>query len=179
MTSDRLAQKAPTAFRSIGEAAQELGLQPHVLRFWETKFPAIKPVKRPDGRRMYRPQDMLVLHAIRSLVHEQGMTLRGAQRVLSEQGMATVLKGEARLAPATPQLLQGQDHDGNIAGEAVHRLQALVAAANAEGVFGRVAVGEHTADEAASRAASERLGQALDRLRSLQDRIEAARANVA
>jgi len=180
MSLPRPQQKSASAFRSIGEAAQELGLQPHVLRFWETRFSGIKPVKRPDGRRMYRPEDMQVLQAIRTLVHDQGMTLRGAQRVLNEQGTVSVLSGEARLSGvAAGSISATAVAQANEAGQAVHRLQALVSAANEEGVFGRAAQGELANDKAASKAASEQLSVALERLVSLQARIEAARADVA
>ncbi|MEO1305993.1 MAG: MerR family transcriptional regulator [Pseudomonadota bacterium] len=98
----RKIEKSADAYRSIGEAAEELGLQPHVLRYWETKFTKfVKPLKRRDGRRMFRPEDMSSLRAIQSLVHDQGMTLKGAAKLLSEQGVNCVLGGEARIvAPA-------------------------------------------------------------------------------
>jgi len=94
----RKIEKSADAYRSIGEAADELGLQPHVLRYWETKFKqSLKPLKRRDGRRMFRPEDMAALRAIQLLVHDRGMTLKGAGKVLKEQGVAVVLDGEARL----------------------------------------------------------------------------------
>ena len=94
----RKIEKSADAYRSIGEAAEELGLQPHVLRYWETKFSKfVKPLKRRDGRRMFRPEDMAALRAIQSLVHDQGMTLKGAGKLLSEQGVQSVLGGEARI----------------------------------------------------------------------------------
>ena len=98
----RKIEKSADAYRSIGEAAEELGLQPHVLRYWETKFSKfVKPLKRRDGRRMFRPEDMAALRAIQSLVHDQGMTLKGAGKLLSEQGVQSVLGGQARIvAPA-------------------------------------------------------------------------------
>ncbi|MEM7329641.1 MAG: MerR family transcriptional regulator [Pseudomonadota bacterium] len=98
----RKIEKSADAYRSIGEAAEELGLQPHVLRYWETKFKKfVKPLKRRDGRRMFRPEDMAALRAIQTLVHDQGMTLKGAGKLLSEQGVDSVLGGEARIvAPA-------------------------------------------------------------------------------
>lgn len=93
------APKSAKAFRSIGEAAGELGLETHVLRYWETKFPKeVRPVKRPDGRRMFRPQDISSLRAIQILVHEHGLTLKGAKAMLAEQGVPAVLAGEATLA---------------------------------------------------------------------------------
>lgn len=92
-------EKSSAAFRSIGEAASELGLETHVLRYWETRFPKdVRPVKRPDGRRMFRPEDMDALRAIRVLVHERGMTLKGAKAILAEQGIEAVLNGTVKLA---------------------------------------------------------------------------------
>ena len=101
-SAGRMIEKSADHYRSIGEAAEELGLQPHVLRYWETKFTKfVKPLKRRDGRRMFRPEDMSALRAIPTLVHDQGMTLKGAGKLLSEQGVDSVLGGEARIvAPA-------------------------------------------------------------------------------
>lgn len=96
----RKLEKSEDAYRSIGEAAQELGLQPHVLRYWEGKFAKlVKPLKRRDGRRMFRPEDMRALRAIQLLVHERGLTLKGADKLLSEQGVDSVLSGRAMLSP--------------------------------------------------------------------------------
>ena len=98
----RKIEKSADAYRSIGEAAEDLGLQPHVLRYWETKFSKfVKPLKRRDGRRMFRPEDMAALRAIQSLVHAQGMTLKGAGKLLSEQGVESVLGGDARIVAPT------------------------------------------------------------------------------
>jgi len=88
-------QKTSNAFRTIGEAANELGLKPHVLRFWETKFSQIKPMKRSDKRRFYRPEDMQVLRAIQKLLHMDGLTIKGAKRVLSQQSSSQVLQRES------------------------------------------------------------------------------------
>jgi DNA-binding transcriptional MerR regulator len=94
-------EKSQAAFRSIGEAASELGLETHVLRYWETRFPKdVRPIKRDDGRRMFRPEDMNALRAIRLLVHERGMTLKGAKAMLAEQGIDAVLDGSAKLSAA-------------------------------------------------------------------------------
>jgi DNA-binding transcriptional MerR regulator len=85
-------QKSDTAYRSIGEAADELGLEAHVIRYWETRFPRdIKPVKRADGRRLFRPEDMDALRAVQRLVHKEGLTLKLAKLLLSEQGVEAVL----------------------------------------------------------------------------------------
>ena len=96
-------EKSATAFRSIGEAASELGVETHVIRYWESKFPReVRPVKRADGRRMFRPRDVEALRAIQILVHERGMTLTGAKALIAEQGMEAVLNGEATLGAGAP-----------------------------------------------------------------------------
>ena len=84
----RRPEKTKAAFRTIGEAASELGLKTHVLRFWETKFSQLSPMKRQDGRRFYRPEDMQILRRIQDLLHEQGMTIKGAKKVLAEGSLA-------------------------------------------------------------------------------------------
>jgi DNA-binding transcriptional MerR regulator len=78
--------KSADAFRTISEVAGELDLPQHVLRFWETRFPQIKPLKRAGGRRYYRPRDIEVLRAIKHLLYGQGYTIKGVQRILKEQG---------------------------------------------------------------------------------------------
>lgn len=79
--------KSPNAFRTISEAAEEVGAPQHVLRFWETKFPFVTPLKRAGGRRFYRPQDVVVLKAVKRLLHEEGLTIKGVQRLHKEQGL--------------------------------------------------------------------------------------------
>ncbi|MEM7463210.1 MAG: MerR family transcriptional regulator [Pseudomonadota bacterium] len=78
--------KSPDAFRTISEVADDLGLPQHVLRFWETRFSQIKPLKRGGGRRYYRPDDVDLLRGIKHLLYEEGYTIRGLQRILKEQG---------------------------------------------------------------------------------------------
>jgi DNA-binding transcriptional MerR regulator len=78
--------KSPDAFRTISEAAEELDLPQHVLRFWETRFSTIKPLKRGGGRRYYRPEDVLLLKGIRHLLYDQGFTIKGVQKILKDQG---------------------------------------------------------------------------------------------
>ena len=88
--------KSADAFRTISEAAAELSLPQHVLRFWETRFTQIKPLKRGGGRRYYRPEDVLLLKGIRHLLYEQGFTIKGVQRILKEDGPRHVIAiGEA------------------------------------------------------------------------------------
>lgn len=82
--------KSAQAFRTISEAAEAVGAPQHVLRFWETKFPFVAPVKRAGGRRFYRPQDVVILKAIRRLLHDEGLTIKGVQRFYKEQGLAAL-----------------------------------------------------------------------------------------
>jgi DNA-binding transcriptional MerR regulator len=77
-------QKAATAFRTISEVAEELQIPQHVLRFWESKFPQLKPLKRGGGRRYYRPEDIALLRRISGLLYTQGYTIKGVQRMLRE-----------------------------------------------------------------------------------------------
>jgi DNA-binding transcriptional MerR regulator len=96
--------KGPDAFRTIGEAAAEIGVEPHVLRFWETKFARLKPLTRAGGRRYYRPADIALLHRIKQLLHEDGLTIRGAQKILQGRtpgGLAdSAMEETAEASPA-------------------------------------------------------------------------------
>lgn len=83
-------EKSPEAFRTISEVAEWLGVPTHVLRFWESRFAQVKPVKRAGGRRYYRPADMELLGGIRKLLHDEGMTIRGVQKILREKGVRHV-----------------------------------------------------------------------------------------
>jgi len=91
--SEAIFAKSADAFRTIGEAATELGLKTHVLRFWETKFDNLRPMKRPDGRRYYRPEDMEMLRQLQNLLHVQGLTIRNAIRVLDDGQVAVEAGG--------------------------------------------------------------------------------------
>ena len=82
--------KAPDAFRTISEVAADLDVPQHVLRFWETRFAQIKPMKRSGGRRYYRPDDVDLLRGIRHLLYSEGYTIRGVQRILKEHGIKSV-----------------------------------------------------------------------------------------
>jgi len=83
-------EKAPDAFRTISEVADDLDIPQHVLRFWESRFSQIKPMKRGGGRRYYRPDDIALLRGIRHLLYGQGYTIRGVQRILREHGIRFV-----------------------------------------------------------------------------------------
>ena len=84
-------KKAPDAFRTISEVSDWLETPAHVLRFWESKFSQIKPVKRAGGRRYYRPDDMRLLGGIKQLLHNDGLTIKGVQKILREQGIKHVV----------------------------------------------------------------------------------------
>ena len=96
--------KGPEAFRSISEAAEELGVPQHVLRFWETKFSFIRPMKRAGGRRFYRPYDIAVLAQVRRLLHDEGYTIKGVQKLHREQGLKRLLTldGHVEAGPGMP-----------------------------------------------------------------------------
>ncbi|QFU16582.1 MerR family transcriptional regulator [Microvirga thermotolerans] len=104
--------KGPDAFRTISEVAEDLDLPQHVLRFWETRFPAIRPLKRGGGRRYYRPEDVDLLKGIRHLLYGEGYTIRGVQRILKEEGVRFVQavgRGEQAVAPSRPEAGDGDD----------------------------------------------------------------------
>ena len=82
--------KSADAFRTISEVAEWLDTETHVLRFWESKFSQIKPVKRAGGRRYYRPKDMLIIGGIKKLLHEDGLTIKGTQRIIKDKGLSYV-----------------------------------------------------------------------------------------
>jgi len=94
-------EKAPDAFRTISEVAHDLEVPQHVLRFWESRFRDIKPMKRGGGRRYYRPEDVHLLRGIRHLLYGEGYTIRGVQRILKEQGVKWV---QVVWQPGAPQL---------------------------------------------------------------------------
>ncbi len=104
--------KSPDAFRTISEAAEELDLPQHVLRFWETRFATIKPLKRGGGRRYYRPEDVLLLKGIRHLLYDQGFTIKGVQRILKDQGSRYVIAvGEGKSVDEILPMLEGAEDD--------------------------------------------------------------------
>lgn len=90
----RTGEKSPGAFRTIAEVAIDLDLPQHVLRFWESRFPQVKPLKRRGGRRYYRPEDIALLRVIRGLLYDEGYTIKGVQRLLRD--------GEVRIPGAAP-----------------------------------------------------------------------------
>ncbi|MEO1190221.1 MAG: MerR family transcriptional regulator [Pseudomonadota bacterium] len=102
----RAGRKSPSAFRTIGEASDELSVPQHVLRFWETKFTQLKPLKRAGGRRYYRPEDMALLTRIRDLLYQEGFTIKGARRHLQQKPgspEAAPAEEEGEAAPEQPE----------------------------------------------------------------------------
>jgi DNA-binding transcriptional MerR regulator len=111
--------KAPDAFRTISEVADDLDIPQHVLRFWETRFAQIKPMKRSGGRRYYRPDDVDLLRGIRRLLYGEGYTIRGVQRILKEHGIksvqgladASVIASFGAIEEVIGRSILEQDHD--------------------------------------------------------------------
>jgi DNA-binding transcriptional MerR regulator len=111
--------KAPDAFRTISEVADDLDIPQHVLRFWETRFAQIKPMKRSGGRRYYRPDDVDLLRGIRRLLYGEGYTIRGVQRILKEHGIksvqgladASVIASFGAIEEVIGRTILEQDHD--------------------------------------------------------------------
>jgi DNA-binding transcriptional MerR regulator len=104
-------EKSPDAFRTISEVAEDLDVPQHVLRFWESRFRDIKPMKRGGGRRYYRPEDINLLRGIRHLLYGEGYTIRGVQRILREQGAKFV---QTVWQPGAPQLGRPSDDDPDV-----------------------------------------------------------------
>lgn len=106
LASAVMCEKSPEAFRTISEVAVELDMPQHVLRFWESRFAQVRPIKRAGGRRYYRPEDVDLLRGIRTLLYREGFTIKGAQKVMRDKGLRYVAElGRAayadRAVPAT------------------------------------------------------------------------------
>ena len=118
--------KAPEAFRTISEVAEELDVPQHVLRFWETRFGQIKPMKRGGGRRYYRPEDVDLLRGIRLLLYGQGFTIRGVQRLLKDKGVAFVVSVGQSGSVQTITAINGDDSDDAPERDASFRVEPAV-----------------------------------------------------
>ncbi len=127
--------KAPDAFRSISEVADELDLPQHVLRFWESRFRDIKPMKRGGGRRYYRPDDISLLRGIRHLLYGEGYTIRGVQRILREEGAKFVQSVWLEGAPQPP---HGAGDEPDLFEEAVPEIEADEAVETDRSLRGRL-----------------------------------------
>ncbi len=158
--------KSAEAFRTISEVAEEVGVPQHVLRFWETRFAQVKPMKRNGGRRLYRPDHVLLLHGIRALLYDDGLTIKGVQKVLREQGTRSVVargraevEGGARSAAVVPPP------------DAAERLAALRKRLEAasEALPGAAAGAE---EDAEARVDPERVRTSIARLEAILARLE-------
>lgn len=129
--------KARDAFRTIGEVSEELDVPKHVLRFWESRFPQIKPMKRGGGRRFYRPEDVALLRGIHHLLHRSGYTIKGVQRILREDGVDHVKLADgmsAPLAAARPPVADGPPVSAKAVSRAKPKAAGRLAPAEAETV---------------------------------------------
>ena len=102
--------KSPEAFKSIGEVAEILQVDTHVLRFWEGKFKQIQPMKNASGRRLYRPDDIALIMGIKHLLHDKGMTIKGVQKLLKEKDASILLRSDA--SGLDPAIASDEEHAG-------------------------------------------------------------------
>jgi DNA-binding transcriptional MerR regulator len=119
-----MADKSPDAYRTISEAGEETGLPAHVLRFWESRFSQLKPVKRAGGRRLYRPQDIQLLNGLKKLLYVDGYTIKGAQKYLKDHGVADVCAIGQGVTPASPSSVQAEEPDPSFPHAAVSEIPA-------------------------------------------------------
>ncbi len=128
-------EKSRDAFRTIGEVSEWLSTPTHVLRFWETRFPQVKPLKRAGGRRYYRPSDMALLGGIKKLLHDDGLTIRGVQKLLREQGvkhvagLSVLSPGDAPIGDGVMADVEGPTPQTDVDADAVPRPEETAAAA--------------------------------------------------
>ncbi|MFZ4808239.1 MAG: MerR family transcriptional regulator [Hyphomicrobiaceae bacterium] len=158
--------KAAEAFRTISEVADELDVPKHVLRFWELRFPQIKPMKRGGGRRYYRPADVELLRGIRHLLHAQGYTIKGVQKILREQGVEQVKDagkpdGSGDHLPVAIAAIPAAAPDG-VVPPAAKRGRKVVVATQHAAADGRAPAGRPAAPQPVDPAVTERM--ALQRL---------------
>lgn len=138
----RRVEKSADAFRTISEVADELEVPQHVLRFWETKFAQIRPLKRGGGRRYYRPEDIDLLRAIRGLLYDKGYTIKGVQKLIREGGLKLA---DGEVVPDIPGALEGEEAASPADSSAGHDLPLFRATLTADQVRDvKAAVGELT-----------------------------------
>ena len=164
--STRAAQKSPDAFRTISEVSEELDLPQHVLRFWETRFAQVKPMKRGGGRRLYRPDHVALLRGIKALLYDDGLTIKGVQKMLREKGAKTVIsrgKADSELS------LERVDHSTEVEGMLPLDLPEN-AAEQLESLRNRAVPA--AAEATASAEDNERIKRSIDKLESVLSRLE-------
>ncbi len=127
-TGRRVAGKSASAFRTISEVAGELDVPQHVLRFWESKFSQVKPLKRGGGRRYYRPEDIELLHTIRTLLYRDGYTIKGVQKLLRD---GTVPADATEVAPAAAPVTNGSAPGPGLSAGQRREIEAVIEELNA------------------------------------------------
>ncbi len=164
--SESTTGKSPDAFRTISEVADELDLPQHVLRFWETRFAQVKPMKRGGGRRLYRPDHIALLRGIKALLYDDGLTIKGVQKMLREKGSKTVVArglANAELSLEPTEVMAGSMLPLDLPEDAAERLSALKTK-----VKGQAAPQAKPVDAATVRATISRLEALLVKLESEQ-----------
>jgi DNA-binding transcriptional MerR regulator len=168
-TADNANAKSPDAFRTISEVSEQLDLPQHVLRFWETRFTQVKPMKRGGGRRLYRPDHIALLRGIKALLYDDGMTIKGVQKMLREKGAKTVIargKADASLSLEVNETPPQQDGmlPLDLPEDAAERLAALKT---------RVSTGRKGSKaKGAGELDAEKIHKSIDRLESLLEQLE-------
>ena len=162
--TNRAAQKSPDAFRTISEVSEELDLPQHVLRFWETRFAQVKPMKRGGGRRLYRPDHVALLRGIKALLYDDGLTIKGVQKMLREKGAKTVIsRGKADAELSLERVEPAPMEDGmlplDLPENAAEKLEDL-----------KTRLGPQATIAAEDR---KKINRSIDRLESLLSRLEA------
>jgi DNA-binding transcriptional MerR regulator len=171
--------KSAEAFRTISEVAFDLDVPQHVLRFWETRFAQVKPIKRAGGRRYYRPEDVDLLRGIRSLLYADGFTIKGVQKVLRERGLrhvAEIGRGEAVYAREVPQPLP--DNAGEVWTEEATHARAIMADLARAHAQDENASGEISARPQLDEDERTKLEILLAELLQLKGRLRGARATL-
>ena len=163
-------QKSADAFRTISEVAVDLDIPQHVLRFWESKFPQITPLKRRGGRRYYRPQDVDLLRSIRRLLYADGYTIRGVQKILKLQGVRAVSQMSGVPAPDEHEEMQGADV---VEGNEPHEVQPQGGSFEPSALFDDV--GPLAAPSGGSAVPHEQLAALADELRRCSKLLADAR----
>ena len=115
-----MSSKSPEAFRTISEVSKDLAIPQHVLRFWETKFIQIKPIKRGGGRRYYRPEDIEILKGIKNLLYNDGYTIRGVQKVIKENGTRKILLKSTKVQTKSFTETENQHNEEMLSGSNNH-----------------------------------------------------------
>jgi DNA-binding transcriptional MerR regulator len=172
-------EKSPEAFRTISEVATELDIPQHVLRFWESRFAQVRPVKRAGGRRYYRPEDVDLLRGIRALLYREGFTIKGAQKVLRDRGLRHVVElGRATIvAPIAFSAPEPQPDEPRHARAVLAVVERAHTEADATGIENAEIdsgdFGDHIANELAGQERA-RLDALLGELVQLKSRLRAA-----